>query len=312
MARALPKGWSVEVSFATDGAQGLEAIREGKGEIVFLDLNMPKMDGYEVLRAIQSEGLPGKVVVVSGDIQPRAHQRVKALGAVAFIKKPVDPVELIDILRVFDLWCEPETKSDPQPVEIDVRDGCREITNVAMGRAADLLARLLDVFVVLPIPRVDMLEWGDLRMTLEHIGRSESAAGVCQGFIGGGVAGEALLIFHESSYTDLAELLRHKGKVDQSAELELLMDTASILIGACLKGIADQLGISFSQGHPLILGRHTEISGLVQRNAERWANMLAIEMGFKIENRSISCDVLLLFTEDSITALEHRLSYAFG
>jgi hypothetical protein len=50
----------------------------------------------------------------------------------------------------------------------------------------------------------------------------------------------------------------------------------------------------------------------VQRNSERWANILAIEMGFEIENRNISCDLLLLFTEDSIANLEDRLSYAFG
>lgn len=312
MARALPKDWPTEISFATNGTEGLEAIRQCKGEVVFLDLNMPGLDGYEVLQAVQSDDLSGTIVVVSGDIQPEAHQRVHALGAVDFIKKPVNSDEVADILRRLDLWSGSATRSELEPVVIDVRDGCREITNVAMGRAADLLARLLDVFVVLPVPRVDMLEGGDLRMTLENIARSESVAGVCQGFIGGGVAGEALLIFHESSYADLAELLKYEGEVDESAQVELLMDTASILIGACLKGLADQLDISFSQGHPLILGRHTKISDLVQRNAERWTNILAIEMGFKIENHNISCDLLLLFTEDSIRILEDRLSYAFG
>lgn len=312
MARALPKDWEVEVSFATNGAEGLQAIREGKGELTFLDLNMPTMDGYQVLQAVHDEDLPGMVVVVSGDIQPEAHERVKALGALAFIKKPVDPLQALEILKRFGLWSGSSARAQPEPVEIDVRDGCREITNVAMGRAADLLARLLGVFVVLPVPRVDMLEGGDLRMTLEHIAHSDSATGVCQGFIGGGVAGEALLIFHESSFADLAELLKYDGELDESARIELLMDTASILIGACLKGLADQLDISFSQGHPLILGRHTKISDLVQRNAERWTNILAIEMAFEIENRNISCDLLLLFTEDSIATLEDRLSYAFG
>ena len=90
------------------------------------------------------------------------------------------------------------------------------------------------------------------------------------------------------------------------------MDTASILIGACLKGIADQLDISFSQGHPLVLDRQTKISNLVQRNSASWNNILAIEMGIEIEDRDISCDLLLLFTEDSIAPLEQRLAYAFG
>jgi chemotaxis protein CheY-P-specific phosphatase CheC/ActR/RegA family two-component response regulator len=312
MARALPKEWDAELSFANDGVEGLRAIRGGKGEVIFLDLNMPELDGYGVLQTMREEGLPGKVIVVSGDIQPEAHNRVTGLGALAFIKKPAAPEDVLETLVRVGLWRGAATESHLEAGEIDVRDGCREITNVAMGRAADLLARLLGVFVVLPVPRVDMLEGGDLRMTLENIAHSDSVAGVCQGFIGGNIAGEALLIFHESSYTDLAELLKHEGELDQSVELELLLDMASILIGACLKGLADQLDISFSQGHPLVLGRHTKISNLVRQNAAHWTNILTIEMGFEIENRNVGCDLLLMFTEDSLATLEERLSYALG
>jgi CheY-like chemotaxis protein len=86
MARTLPKEWDVDISYATNGAEGLEVIRAGKGEIVFLDLNMPVMDGYEVLEAIQKEDLPALVIVVSGDIQIKAHERVKALCELDFIQ----------------------------------------------------------------------------------------------------------------------------------------------------------------------------------------------------------------------------------
>ena len=312
MARTLPKDWEVEISFAANGLEGLVAVRAGDVEVVFLDLTMPEIDGYGVLQAMQDEQLPGKVIVVSGDIQPEAHHRVTELGALAFLKKPIGLDELVDVLARLGLWHGAATSAALEPEDFDIRDGCREIANIAMGRAADLLARLLDVFVLLPVPRVAMLEGGDLRMALENIAHSESVAGVCQGFIGGGIAGEALLIFHKSSHADLAELLKYEGALDESVEPELLVDTACILIGACLKGVADQLGIGFSQGHPLELGRHTTISNLVQRNAARWTNILSIEMGFEIENRNISCDLLLLFTEDSIPSLERRLPYAFG
>jgi len=57
MARALPKGWDVDVSFAGNGAEALDAIKAGKADILFLDLNMPVMDGYEALAAIRSQDL---------------------------------------------------------------------------------------------------------------------------------------------------------------------------------------------------------------------------------------------------------------
>ena len=74
------------------------------------------------------------------------------------------------------------------------RDCLQEITNVAMGQAGDRLARLLDVFVVLSIPHVSVLNPTDISMTLHslnHDSDDQRVHGVCQGFIGGGIAGEA-------------------------------------------------------------------------------------------------------------------------
>ena len=102
--RALPPGWDVEVTFAGNGEEGLAAITEGKGDVVFLDLTMPVMDGFEVLEAIKVRDLPCLVVVISGDIQPEALARVKKLGAVDFIKKPVDARRLQQVLTGFGIY----------------------------------------------------------------------------------------------------------------------------------------------------------------------------------------------------------------
>jgi DNA-binding NtrC family response regulator len=102
--RALPKDWDVEVSFAGNGEEGLNAIKSGKGDVVFLDLTMPVMDGFELLEAIKIEDLPCLVVVISGDIQPEAMARVKKLGAVDFIKKPVDASRLQQVLSDFGIY----------------------------------------------------------------------------------------------------------------------------------------------------------------------------------------------------------------
>lgn len=103
VARSLPEGWDVDITYATNGLEGIKAIREGKGEMVFLDLTMPEMDGYQVLQAVKEEGLDSMIIVISGDIQPTAHQRVTSLGAIDFIQKPVDADKLRDVLRKFGL-----------------------------------------------------------------------------------------------------------------------------------------------------------------------------------------------------------------
>lgn len=103
VARVLPEGWDVEITFATNGLEALKAIREGKGEIVFLDLTMPQMDGFGVLEGIRQEDLKAVVLVISGDIQPVARERVAQLGALDFIKKPVDKDVLGATLEKFGL-----------------------------------------------------------------------------------------------------------------------------------------------------------------------------------------------------------------
>ncbi len=103
VARALPDGWDVKITYATNGVEGLAAIEQGQGEMVFLDLTMPEMDGYEVLEAIQREHHKCIVIVISGDIQPDARQRVLRLGALEFIRKPINQSMLAEVLQRFGL-----------------------------------------------------------------------------------------------------------------------------------------------------------------------------------------------------------------
>ena len=312
MARAMPRDWDVTVSFASNGVEGIDAIKAGKGEVLFLDLNMPVMDGYEVLQAIRAQDLPTMVIVVSGDIQPEAHERVMQMGALAFLKKPVAADQLEEVLNQYGIRGESKGDRGEIDVEVDVLDSYQELANVAMGRAGDLLARLLDAFVLLPIPNVSMLEISELRMALNEVADTDTLSAVCQGFIGAGIAGEALLMFNESSFADIAELMHYTGEIDETAQLELLMDIANILIGACLTGIADQLDISFSQSHPVVLGRHVNVRDLLKSETSHWQKTLAIEISYGIEKRRINCDLLLLFTEDSLPALNKQLHYALG
>lgn len=103
LVKALPPTWAIELSQACNGVEALEAYRTGKAEVMFLDLTMPVMDGYQVLDTLQKEGLNCFVIVVSADIQPKAQERVKQLGAIAFIKKPVNTEEVLKILKEFGI-----------------------------------------------------------------------------------------------------------------------------------------------------------------------------------------------------------------
>ncbi|HFE37974.1 MAG TPA: response regulator [Gammaproteobacteria bacterium] len=101
--RSLPKSWDISISQAVNGQEAIEKYRQGLADVMFLDLTMPVMDGYTVLKTLQKEGLNAFIVVVTADIQPEAEERVKKLGALAFVKKPVDMDKLTPILREYGI-----------------------------------------------------------------------------------------------------------------------------------------------------------------------------------------------------------------
>lgn len=322
MARSLPADWQEKISFAGHGQEALEVLKRQPIDLLFLDLNMPILDGYEVLQAISQQNIPVKVVVVSGDIQPEARERVLGYGALDFIRKPVAAEKLTEVLQQF---LSKHTAEDSKKVldramnanqlagdfalDPELRDVFQELTNVAMGQAGDLLARLLKVFVKLPIPNVNVIEVSELHMAIASVEQKQTTSAVCQGFIGGGISGEALLILNDSSFVDIAKLLNYTGKLTTKTELELLMDIGNILIGAVLKGLAEQIDMTFSQGHPVVLGQHAPVSEMIKANAKRWKRTLAIEISYGIENYNINCDLLLLFTEDSIKTMNYKVAF---
>ena len=190
----------------------------------------------------------------------------------------------------------------------DHRDCLQEISNVAMGQAGDHLARLLNSFVILSIPHVAVLSPTEIAMAVQTV-NGNSVSGVCQGFIGGGIAGEAMLLFNDTSFTDLAKLMEFDEVVTQCAERELLIDATNILVGALLRGIAEQMDIEFSFGPPAILGQHQELDKLLSSDTVRWNHALVIEVNYQIEDYNVQCDLLVVITESSLKQVLAKVDY---
>ena len=201
--RALPADWGVTLHQAADGLEGVEQILMGHRDLIFLDLTMPEMDGYGCSGDPQARRVRSKQIVVSGDIQPEAHERVMALGALDFIKKPASPDTLLALLKRHGLWqsATQVTAIQPQPVashqaaqsSIQFTPSCgmshQELANVAMGQGADLLARLLGASCCSPSPTSTCWRSPSCTWRSSAAAESETLSAVCQGFIGAGIAG---------------------------------------------------------------------------------------------------------------------------
>lgn len=310
VAKCLPQDMDATIHFAKNGAEAISSLLDGKGDLLLLDLNMPVLDGYGTLQKIKELQLSTQTIVISGDIQPVAKTRVAELGAIDFIQKPVNNEELSAVLLKHNFLCaQAQQASSIDELDELVRDCYQEVANVAMGQAGDHLAQIMGVFVKLPIPNVNLIEVSELHMMLSDLDKTDTTSGVCQGFLGDGISGEALLILSDSSFTDVAKILKIEGEVDDQLQLEILMDAASLLIGTCLSGIASQLDMQFRQGHPVVLGQHQSVEDLINTNKSSWRRTLAIEASYGLEGFNIQCDLLLLFTEESMEMMNAKLAH---
>lgn len=101
--KSLPAEWDIEIRQAANGAEALAAYRAGQVDVMFLDLTMPEIDGYQVLETLRREDMNCLVIVVSADIQEKAQERVQELGAIAFVKKPVDAQKIQAVLKEYGI-----------------------------------------------------------------------------------------------------------------------------------------------------------------------------------------------------------------
>ena len=100
--QSLASARDYRVREARNGQEALDAIAaDGEPDLIFLDVNMPVMDGLEFLATSAGAGLVERVpvVIVSTEGREEDVQRGLDAGAWAYLRKPFNPAELIPLIE---------------------------------------------------------------------------------------------------------------------------------------------------------------------------------------------------------------------
>jgi len=83
---------------ATDGISGVELAKKEKPDLILLDIQLPRMDGYSVAREIKNNAALNKTPIVAVTSYAMAGDRERAIasGADGYIEKPIDPDKFIE------------------------------------------------------------------------------------------------------------------------------------------------------------------------------------------------------------------------
>jgi len=94
-------GAGYDVVQAQDGVEALERLAESRPAAIVTDINMPRMDGFELIEEVRKgpahKGTP--ILVLTTESEPDRKARAKAAGATGWIVKPFNPEKLLEALR---------------------------------------------------------------------------------------------------------------------------------------------------------------------------------------------------------------------
>jgi CheY-like chemotaxis protein/chemotaxis protein CheY-P-specific phosphatase CheC len=290
----------VECQFSENGRDALMVLQDQPIDILFLDLTMPVMDGFEVLQSLPVNDYPTTVIVISGDVQNEAKKRVLSLGAHAFVDKPFNKETLTTLLRQFGVPekdSQEEVASTPSDAksEISPQTKFKEVANIALGSAAALFSDKIGAFINLPLPNVGILEANDLKMAILDAVQRDHIHAVSQRFVGSGVHGEALACMRGDGMREIGEKLGFIS--DSDVHDEVALNVANLLISTFLNSLADQLVASFSLRQPIVLSNSYFDASSVSNIRE---GAFAIEFTYVAEALDFECEVLFFIDSHSV------------
>lgn len=99
----LLRAFAHEVATANDGAEGLAAAREAPPELLVIDIQMPVMDGFELVAALKADSLLAEIpaVAVTALAMVGDRDRILAAGFDGYVAKPIDATTFVGDLETF-------------------------------------------------------------------------------------------------------------------------------------------------------------------------------------------------------------------
>jgi FixJ family two-component response regulator len=95
----LLRSCGIQVEAFASGSEFLERLQTGNWQVVLLDIHIPGLTGFEVLKRTRDERPELAVIMITGYEEPDVKRRAYEAGAKGFLLKPFMFAELLDVVR---------------------------------------------------------------------------------------------------------------------------------------------------------------------------------------------------------------------
>jgi len=192
-------------------------------------------------------------------------------------------------------------------------DLLQEIMNIAFGRAASDLAEFIDIFVILSVPQIKLLQAYDLPSYInnEIMDYDQDRVSVVEQSFWGKFKGNAFLVFPSGTGKRMIPLFDGRDEYfesDPSHELEkeTFLEIGNILIGACIGKLAELLGDVTTYSPPRVLVEKS-LHGLYENLLDPDSMAIVLRTVFEFNEKNISGYMFVLTKQESFGWLKQAL-----
>lgn len=193
----------------------------------------------------------------------------------------------------------------------------KEVVNLAMGQAGKDLATILNSFVDLSVPEIQIVEAEKIaeKVLKESVfDENEKVNLFRQTFHSiSFMDGEAIVIFNNETRQQFAQILGVSGQMNSMEEIDFMLELTNLMVGACLNSISGQLfsqKMSFSP--PELLSENSILKNIAyetfKRRNVKWEYTLLSKITFVLKDRSFKSDLLIFIAEKAIQAVNESLN----
>lgn len=188
----------------------------------------------------------------------------------------------------------------------------QEIMNIAFGKAAADLAEVINIFVVLSVPYIQMLKAQDLPEYLKTQVSEYDRISIVEQNFWGNFKGSAFLVFQASAGRELVSLFgddsgEFGAESIEALEKETLMEVGNILIGACVGKLSELLGDAVTYSPPRVVTENTPNDAIPANIFESDSSAIVLKTVFCFNERNVNGFMFLVTSHDSILWLKKSL-----
>ena len=130
------------VARCQDGTETLRAVRQHRPDVLLLDIRMPAPDGLQVVRQLQGEGLPTRIVLLTAELEDDTVLEAVRLGVQGVVLKEMAPQMLMECVRKVaagEQWIERRSLTRALDKMLRRESGLREASSVLTRRELEIV-----------------------------------------------------------------------------------------------------------------------------------------------------------------------------